>query len=81
MASIRLNNSGKPAPKWFRKFKKIYSNAENAALMLLVFKYPAESPVFAIIKIGSSFLMETLDTLLADEEDTEDLQPTPNPQP
>jgi hypothetical protein len=46
--TISTTNSGKQAPRWFRKFKKIWVNTENAALVLLVFKFPAESPVFAL---------------------------------
>ncbi len=66
--TVSLNNASKPAPRWYRKFKKIWTNTENTILALLVFKYPAESPVFLIIKIVSSYIIENLDTLIANGE-------------
>jgi hypothetical protein len=64
-----MSNSRKPAPRWFRKFKKIFTNTENAVLTLLVIKFPADSPIFLIIKIGSSWLLETMETVLANGEE------------
>lgn len=55
---------GKPAPLWFRKFKKIFVNTENAALTLLALNHPPDSIVLLLIKLGSSWLLENLETIL-----------------
>lgn len=65
MVTMNVNNSGKQSPLWFRKFKKIYTNLENVALTLLVFKFPQDSFTFVLVKIGSNALLENLETILA----------------
>jgi hypothetical protein len=55
---------GRPAPLWFRKFKKIWVNTENAVLALLLINHPPDWPVLTFIKIGSSCLLENLETVL-----------------
>lgn len=69
--TLQVGNSGKQSPKWFRKFKKIYTNLESAALALAVYKWPQDSATFAFIKIGSSTFIENLETLLADADDNQ----------
>lgn len=66
--TLKISNAGKPAPRWFRKFKKIFVNTENAALVLLLYKFPADGIVIAAIKIGSSWLLENMETILANGE-------------
>lgn len=63
-------NSGRPAPRWFRKFKKIWTNTETAAVVLLLaFGYGSESFLILCIKTGTSWLLENLETLLANGEE------------
>lgn len=66
MAETKIGRSqiGRPAPLWFRKFKKVYTNTESFALICLAFKYPADSFIMVVIKAGSSCLLENLDTIL-----------------
>lgn len=65
-----FNNAKKPAPKWFRKFKKIWSNTENTVIaILLIMGYTAEAPLLLIIKLSSSYILNNLDTLLANGDD------------
>ena len=55
--TISANNSNRPAPKWFRKFKKIFSNTENLVLAVLMIKGRAsDSPLLLIIKLSTSFV-------------------------
>lgn len=68
--SISPGNSNKPAPKWFRKFKKIWVNTETAAIvMLLAMGYTSESLLILGIKTGTSWLLENLETILANGDD------------
>jgi hypothetical protein len=55
---------GKPAPLWFRKFKKIFVNTENAALTLLAVNHPPDSFLLLGIKVVSSLIIENLETVL-----------------
>ena len=72
MANVSFNpaNASKPAPKWFRKFKKIYTNTENAAVVILLSMGHTESSFLLVcIKTGSSLLLENMETLLANGDD------------
>jgi hypothetical protein len=63
-------NSNKPAPRWYRKFKKVFSNTENFVIgILLVMGYGAESTLLLIIKLSTSFLLNNLDTIIANGEE------------
>lgn len=55
---------GKPAPLWFRKFKKVFVNTENSVLTLLAINHPPDSLLLLAIKVGSSWLIENLETIL-----------------
>lgn len=67
---LSVNNSGKQAPKWFRKFKKIFTNTETAAIIiLLAMGYASESFMMLCIKTGSAWLLENLETVLAEPEE------------
>ncbi len=64
----------KPAPKWYRVTKKIWSNTENFVIALLLMTgHSAESLGFLIFKLSSSFIKDNLDTLLV--SDSEDYAP------
>lgn len=67
--TVKISNSGKPAPRWFRKFKKIFSNTENFILgLLLIMGHSSDAPLLLIIKLSSSFILENLETLIANGE-------------
>lgn len=54
-----------PAPVWFRKGKKIFSNLENFVIAILMFSgYASDSMVLLIIKLSSNFLLENIEILL-----------------
>lgn len=70
MNAISVSNSGKQAPKWFRKFKKVYTNTETAAIViLLAMGYAAESFLMLVIKTASAWLLENLETVLAEPDE------------
>jgi hypothetical protein len=70
MSTLSIDNSGKQAPKWFRKFKKVFTNTETAAIIiLLAMGYASESFLMLCIKTGSAWLLENLETVLADQAD------------
>lgn len=70
MALISKDNIGKPSPKWYRKFKKIFSNTENFIIaLLMVTGYTSEAPLLLIIKLSTSFILNNLDTLIANGDD------------
>jgi len=57
--------SGRPAPRWFRIFKKVWTNTENTVIALLLIKgYTSEAPLLLIIKLISSYILVNLDTIL-----------------
>lgn len=63
-------NWNRPAPRWYRKFKKIFSNCENFILAILMIKgHAADAPLLLIIKLSTSFILNNLDTLLANGEE------------
>lgn len=68
--TLSTDNSGKPAPRWFRKFRKIFTNTENAVIIILLAKgFAADSFLMLCIKTGTSALLENLSTLLANGEE------------
>lgn len=68
--NIGLDSIGKPAPKWFRKFKKIWTNTENASIViLLAMGYSSESLLILGIKTGTSWFLENLETILSNGEE------------
>jgi len=59
----------KPAPRWFRLTKKISALTMNTVMLcLLAMGYSGESMVMLLIKIGESYLMNLLDTILSNGE-------------
>ncbi len=65
-----IQNANKPAPRWYRKFKKIFSNIENFVLTLLMIQgTAADAPILLVIKLCTSFILNNLDTLMANGED------------
>jgi hypothetical protein len=68
--SMDIKNSGKPAPRWFRKFKKIWINTETAAIIILMaMGYAGEGLLILGLKTGTSWLLENLETILANGDD------------
>ena len=66
---ITLKNINKPAPRWFLKLKKIISLTTNTVILgLLLYGYEEQSFLLLIIKLGSSYLMQMLDTILGENE-------------
>ena len=73
--TVSVQNASKPAPRWFRKFKKIYENTENAVIVLLLATgHAQESFLILCIKTGSSVLLSNMETLLANGEDYQKVQ-------
>lgn len=67
--TINTSNMGKPSPRWFRIFKKIFSNTENFVIaLLMIMGYSAEAPMLLIIKLSTSFILNNLDTIMANGE-------------
>lgn len=55
----------RPAPVWFRKGKKIFSNLENLAIgILLLMGYTQDSFIILVIKLVTSSILENLETIL-----------------
>lgn len=68
--SISISNGIKPPPRWFRKFKKIFENTENAAIILLMATgHTQDSFLILCIKTGTSVLLSNMETLLANGEE------------
>lgn len=68
--TISVSNTGRPAPRWFRKFKKIWINTETAAIAILLAQGHGDgSLIILIIKLGTSWILENLETLLANGQD------------
>ena len=66
--NLSVNNSGKQAPRWFRKFKKIFINTENTAIaILMLMGHEAESFLILVIKLITSWILENLETILAND--------------
>jgi hypothetical protein len=64
---LSISNSGKRSPRWFRILKKVLSNTENTVLgILLIMGYSSDAPAMLIYKLASSFIMNNLDTILAE---------------
>jgi hypothetical protein len=77
-ATISPSNIHKPAPKWFRRFKRIWINTENAAIVLLLAIGYAESSLLILgIKTGTSWLLENLSILLANGEEYVNVEDIP----
>lgn len=69
MSKISTSNSGRPAPKWFRKFRKIFTHTENFAMgVLLTLGYGDQSVVMLLVKLSTSFILDVFDTLLGNGE-------------
>jgi hypothetical protein len=72
MATISTTNSGKKAPRWFRKLKKIWANTETLIIgVLLLNGFTDGSLVMLLVKMGSQTFLENLETVLAEEAETE----------
>lgn len=68
MATIDIKNSGRQAPVWFRKLKKIWANTETLVIgMLLIKGYTDGSMVMLLVKMGSQTLFENMETILAED--------------
>ena len=68
--TVSVQNASKPAPRWFRKFKKIFSNLENATIIVLMARgFAADSFVLLLIKVGTSTVLENMETILANGEE------------
>lgn len=67
MASSFLN---KPAPRWYRIVKKIWSNAENLFIGIwLATGHTQDAPTLLVFKLCSSFIKDNLDTILVSESE------------
>lgn len=60
-----VQNSNKPAPRWFRITKKMLSNTSTFVLAVLVVINKTDEKTMLIIKLCESFILEQLDTLLS----------------
>lgn len=60
----------KPAPKWYRITKKVWSNVENLFIAIwLTTGHLQDSPTLLIFKLISSFIKDNLDTILVSESE------------
>lgn len=59
----------KPAPKWFRITKTVWSLTENFVIALLLLYYAQDAKVLLIFKLASSFLKQILDSVLVSESE------------
>jgi len=64
-----LKNINNPAPKWFRKLKRIVSLLSNTAVVILLsLGYAENSLLILIARVGVSGLMDIIDILVTDGE-------------
>jgi hypothetical protein len=67
--AIGIKSVHRPAPRWFRIFKKVLNNIINFGIaILLILGYANESTLMLIIKLSQSFIMEQLDTFMSNGE-------------
>lgn len=67
---LSTSNSGRPAPRWFRITKKIWSNTENLVIgVLLVTGHTDNSLSLLIFKLASSFVKDTLESVMSNGEE------------
>lgn len=74
MVQTILNNAAKPAPKWYRKTKKIISLLGGGAFLTFVQIFKPTDVQVANIGLVIAFLptvLEVLNTLLVGDETTE----------
>jgi hypothetical protein len=68
--TIDLNNSNKPAPRWFRKLKKALTLlSDTAIVMLLAQGYTENSLTMLWLRVGLSGILQTLEIVLANGEE------------
>lgn len=68
--TLKLANSSKPAPRWFRKTKKALTIlADTAVIILLAMGFKENSLLMLMCRVGLSGLLTALETLLANGED------------
>lgn len=69
MTNLSIKNYKKPPPRWFRLTKKVLSLTLNTVITaLLILGYTNDSLVLLFIKLGESYVMNLLDTLLSNGE-------------
>lgn len=68
-----IQNVNKPAPRWFRVARKVWSNTENLVIAIWMIYDPAESPALLVFKLVSSFVKDQLDLFMVSQ--TEDYAP------
>lgn len=67
-----VSNMKKPAPRWFRKFKRAFGHTENFVIgILLLNGFTSDAPIMLMIKMGTSFVLEILETFSANGEEYE----------
>ena len=70
MANISTSNINKPAPRWFRVTKKIWSTTENTVIAILLLSGHADQSFpMLLFKIGSSYLKDVLDSVMTNGEE------------
>ncbi len=67
--TLSTDNTGKPAPKWFRKLKKALTIlSDTTAVILLALGHGENSLIMLICRIGLSGVLESFEALLANGE-------------
>jgi len=67
--TFSTDNTGKPAPKWFRKLKKALTIlSDTTAIILLALGYAENSLIMLMCRIGLSGVLESCEALLANGE-------------
>ena len=64
------NFLSKPAPRWYRITKKVWSNAENLFIgVWLATGHVQDSTILLVFKLISSFIKDNLDTILVSDSE------------
>jgi hypothetical protein len=65
-----IKNMNKPAPKWFRKLKRVTSLlSDSAIVILLALGYSDSSLIMLFCRVGISAVMNSLEVILANGEE------------
>ena len=68
--TVSPTNASKPAPKWFRKLKRVSALLTDASIvMLLALGYSDNSLIMLFCRVGLSAVMNSLEVVLANGEE------------
>lgn len=68
--SLSMKNTGRPAPKWFRKMKNALGYLiDGAIVILLALGHGENSLLMLVLRIGYARLISAIEAMLSDEDD------------